>query len=338
MQRHGFRSALSRLTQRACFSVTILTPLSGTALRCRIRKGAAVTPDMQTEQVAIDSIKPNAENPRVHSCKQIRQIAQSIKSFGFRFPILIDQDSRLISGHARVEACKLIGMDRVPALRASDLSEDQRRALMIADNRLTEIGTWDDKLLGENLKILSDTDLDFDIESIGFDYGEIEQRILAEEGDPVDVEDIRSNDLPDPNQIASVARPGDLWILGEGESAHRVLCADCTDQEAYARLFGDRLAAMVFTDPPYNLSAKSIGRVCAGEHGDFEMAAGEMNAKQFTQFLASVMERLCAATKGAGWSFPVTSAKNAARDTTRCSPSLSTSPGAPNRAFARRNS
>ena len=240
----------------------------------------------------IDSIKPHPDNPRSHTKKQICQIAESIRAFGFRMPVLVDRDCRLICGHARVEACKHLGMDRVPALRVTDLSETQVRALMIADNRLTEISTWDDQLLGENLKVLSDLELAFDIGCIGFDYGEIEQRILAIEDTGENVGD-GSDDLPDLDSIAPVARPGDLWLLGEGEFAHRVLCADSTDPESYRRLLGDRHASMVFTDPPYNLSAKSIGKLCASEHGDFKMGAGEMTPEQFTKFLGSVMERLC---------------------------------------------
>lgn len=255
-----------------------------------------MNPEPHIEQIEISSIKPHPDNPRVHPKKQIRQIAESIKAFGFRMPVLVDQGTRLVCGHARVEACKLIGMEQVPALRVTDLTDAQVRALMIADNRLAEISAWDDQLLGENLKLLSDLELDFDIESIGFDYGEIEQRVLALDEVGED-EDDASDDLPDPNGATAVTRPGDLWILGEGESAHRILSADCTAQESYANLLGDRRAAMVFTDPPYNLSARAIGQVCAGEHGDFEMGSGEMSPEQFTEFLGSVMARLCAVSE-----------------------------------------
>lgn len=248
--------------------------------------------ELHIEHIDITSIKPHSDNPRVHPKKQIRQIAESIKAFGFRMPVLVDHDTRLICGHARVEACKLIGMNRVPALRATDLADAQVRALMIADNRLSEISTWDDQLLGENLKILSDLELDFNIESIGFDYGEIEQRVLALE-EVGEAGNDESDDLSNLDEIPPVTRVGDLWLLGEGESAHRILCADCTTEEAYTRLLNDRRAAMVFTDPPYNLSARAIGQVCAGEHGDFEMGSGEMSSEQFTEFLDSVMERLC---------------------------------------------
>lgn len=252
--------------------------------------------DLNIEQIEIASIQPHPDNPRTHPKKQIRQIAESIKAFGYRMPVLVDQDTRLICGHARVEACKLIGMELVPALRVTDLSDAQVRALMIADNRLTEVSAWDDQLLGENLKILSDLELDFDIESIGFDYGEIDQRILAIEDIRQD-EDDASDEAPDPDDVAPVTQPGDLWILDEGESGHRVLCADSTDRASYRRLLGVRRAAMIFTDPPYNLPARAIGQVCAGEHGNFEMGAGEMTPEQFTGFLGGVMEQLCEASE-----------------------------------------
>ncbi len=243
--------------------------------------------ELQIEFIDITTIQPHPENPRAHSKKQIRQIGESIKAFGFRMPVIVDQQTRLVCGHARLKACKLIGMTHVPSVRVTDLSDEQIRALMIADNRLSELSTWDDQLLGEHLKVLSELDLDFEIESIGFDYGEIEQRVLAL--DEVDeCEDDGSDELPDPGSIDPVTRPGDFWQLGQ----HRILCGDSTDPHLYARLLEDQQASMIFTDPPYNLAAKSIGQVCADEHGDFAMGSGEMSAAEFTEFLGSVMERL----------------------------------------------
>lgn len=244
--------------------------------------------DLHIESIDITIIHPHPDNPRVHSKKQIRQIGESIRAFGFRMPVIVDQHTRLACGHARLEACKLIGMEFVPAVRVSDLNAEQVRALMIADNLLTELSTWDDQLLGEHLKVLSDLDLDFDIESIGFDYGEIEQRVLALE-ELHEHQDDGSDELPDADAIDPVTHPGDLWILGE----HRILCGDSTTALSYAQLLGDRRASMVFTDPPYNLAAKSIGQVCADEHGDFAMGSGEMTPEEFTAFLGIVMERLC---------------------------------------------
>ena len=260
----------------------------------RTHKDAGIpprTPDASIEYVDVASLRPHPGNPRLHSKKQIRKIAESIRAFGFRMPVVIDASSRLISGHARVEACKLLGIDRVPALRVTDLSEDQLRALMIADNRLTELSTWDNQLLGENLKILSELDLQFDLETIGFDYGEVEQRILAFEGQ--DARDDEADEVPDTRELPTVSRAGDLWRLGPPDQAHRILCGDSRDALSYERLLGEDRAAMVFTDPPYNLPARAIGQVCAGEHGNFEMGSGEMTSGEFQSFLSSVMKELC---------------------------------------------
>jgi len=223
----------------------------------------------------------------MHTRKQIRQIANSIRQFGFRSPILIDDDNRTICGHARVQACALLGMTTIPALRISDLSEEQIRGLMIADNRLTDLSNWDDELLAQNLKILSDLDLDFDFETIGFDYGEIEQRILGLEstGTPDD----EADDIPRMSDVPVVSQSGDLWHLGE----HHVFCGDSMDASSYERLLGLRRATMIFTDPPYNLSARHIGQVCSKAHGQFEMASGEMSSDAFRAFLDTAMGHFC---------------------------------------------
>jgi DNA modification methylase len=204
-------------------------------------------------------------------------------------PVVIDQSSRVICGHARVEACKLLGIDRVPSLRVTDLSEDQLRGLMLADNRLSELSTWDDQLLAENFKILSD--LEFDVECMGFDYGEIEQRIRAiDEATGSDDDD---EDVPDPRNVPRVSRVGDLWQLGPADRMHRLLCGNSTETLFYQHLLGDHRAAMVFTDPPYNIPAHTIGKVCSDSHGNFEMGSGEMTSDQFRGFLSAVMKNVC---------------------------------------------
>jgi len=243
------------------------------------------------EYVDLASLSPHADNPRVHSKRQIRQTANSIQSFGFRIPVVIDHNNRLICGHARVQACQLLGIKQVPAVRISDLSEEQIRALMIADNRLTDLSTWDDQLLAENFKILSDLELDFDIESLGFDYGEIENRIRILEQN--DTQEDEADDVPDPRDVWAVSKVGDIWRLGPPESAHHVLCGDSKDSSSYLQLLGEKLAAMIITDPPYNITARTIGRVCADLHGDFAMGFGEMTLDQFRSFLSTIMRMLC---------------------------------------------
>src|SRR5690606_18000305 len=122
---------------------------------------------LEIETILVSKLVSHEQNPRKHSKKQIRQIAESVKTFGFRAPVLVDANNRLICGHGRVEACKLLGMTHVPAIRAGDLSEEKIRAYMVADNRLTEISEWDEALLAENFKILSDLNLDFGLEVTG---------------------------------------------------------------------------------------------------------------------------------------------------------------------------
>src|ERR1700730_9948813 len=132
---------------------------------------------LAVDYVPIDQLKPDPRNARVHSKKQIRQIAKSIESFGFNVPVLVGANLNVIAGHGRVLADKHLGLTEVPTIRLDHLTEAQRRAFMIADNRLTEITVWDDRLLAEQLKELASVDLDFDIEATGFDLGEIDFRI-----------------------------------------------------------------------------------------------------------------------------------------------------------------
>lgn len=246
------------------------------------------------ELVAIDQIRPHPHNPRTHPAKQINRLAGSIKAFGFRVPVLIDGNSRLIAGHARVKAAQRLGMTEIPAIRVEGLTDAQVRALMIADNRLTEAAEWDDRLLAENLKILTEYELGFDLEVVGFDYGEIEQLVAGlEPGDGPDSAD----ELPAPAKVPLVTRPGDLWRFGEGPRAHSVFCGDCREPASYDVVLGDRKAAMVITDPPYNLPATSIGNVCRKTHGDFAMAAGEMPSEEFIGFLRHIMAMLAARSR-----------------------------------------
>jgi DNA modification methylase len=236
----------------------------------------------------IDELKLDPVNPRRHSKKQIRQIANSIKTFGFNGPILIDGFGNIIAGHGRLLAAKLLGMSEVPTLRLDHLTPAQIRAFMIADNRLTEISTWDDRLLAEQLKELSVLGLDFNIESTGFEMGEIDLRIASLD-DPLDPDDDPADLLPEPPAGPPVSTIGDLWRLGR----HRVLCGNALDSEAFATLLGDERAAMAFTDPPYNVPieghASGLGAI---HHRPFPMASGEMDRREFTAFLRAAFRNL----------------------------------------------
>ncbi|QDC37745.1 site-specific DNA-methyltransferase [Sphingobium fuliginis] len=235
----------------------------------------------------ITLLKPHARNARTHSKKQIDQIARSIQKFGFTNPILIDEQDRIIAGHGRVEAAKSLGLTQVPVLLLDGMSEADRRAYIIADNRLAELAGWDRELLGLELGDLSAMVPDFDFDVIGFDVAEIEALLNG-----VDEKEVVEDTAGEPEQKSSpVTRPGDMWQLG----GHRLICGDSTKGEVFEKLMGDELAQMVFTDAPYNVPVN--GHICGlgkVQHDEFVMGAGEMSRAEFTDFLARVMDNLAA--------------------------------------------
>jgi len=234
---------------------------------------------------SISDLIPNPRNPRRHTDKQIRQLARSIEALRFNVPILVDSNFNVLSGHARILACKYLGLTEVPTICLDHLTPSQAKAFMITDNRLTENADWDDRLLGELLKELSLEDLDFSIEVTGFDMGEIDLRIqgLSEvsesEHDPADV-------LPTDQPGSRVSSPGDLWSLGD----HRVYCGNSLEDVAYKNLMDGSLADMIFADPPYNVPIDGhVGGLGSIHHREFAMAAGEMSVPEFTGFLTKTL-------------------------------------------------
>jgi ParB-like chromosome segregation protein Spo0J len=195
----------------------------------RRREAADHAPRMSIVYRAVDQLKLDPANARRHSKKQIRQIAESIKTFGFNVPILIDHDGKVVAGHGRLLACRLLGMTEVPTLCLDHLTAAQARAFMIADNRLTEIATWDDRLLAQQLKELSLSGLDFNIEVTGFEMGEIDLRIASLD-DPIEATDDPADRVPDPPTVPPLSKVGDLWLLGP----HHLLCGDARDPAAFA--------------------------------------------------------------------------------------------------------
>ena len=234
---------------------------------------------LSIEHLAIESLVPDPKNARLHTKKQIGQIAASIKSFGFNVPILVNAANQVVAGHGRLLAAKRLGLASVPTIRIDHLDAAQTRAFMIADNRLTEIAQWDDKLLAEQLKELSELDLSFEIEAIGFDAAEIDLRIASLS------ETAASDEKPLPVVSGPpVSRLGDIWILGR----HRLLCGDATDATSYQKLLGSEEAAVVFTDPPYNVKIDGhVSGLGGVRHREFPMAVGEMDKAEFTGFLDS---------------------------------------------------
>jgi DNA modification methylase len=239
------------------------------------------------------ALRPRPTNPRTHSEKQLRQIADSIQTFGFTNPILVDRDNGIVAGHGRVEAAKRLKLESVPTIRLEDMTEAEIRAYVIADNRLAENAGWDRELLAIELHYLCELDLDFDVTITGFEMPEIdvlfgELRAAASEHDEHDPGD----EVPAVDDLGpAVTRPGDLWLVGK----HRLICGDATDPEIYARLLDGGRAQMVFTDPPYNVPID--GHVCglgSVTHREFAMAAGEMSEAEFTGFLATIFGNLAA--------------------------------------------
>jgi DNA modification methylase len=263
-------------------------------LRASRREAASLASRMSIVHRAIDQLKPDPANPRLHSKKQIRQIANSIEAFGFNVPVLVDADLKVIAGHGRLLACRELGWPEVPTLRLDHLTPAQARAFMIADNRLTEIATWDDPLLAQQLKDLSVSGLDFSIEITGFEMGEIDLRIASLEDIP-DRADDPADAVPDLSLRPPVSKVGDLWLL----CRHRILCGNALDPAAFTALMGKERAAMVFTDPPYNVPidghASGLGAI---HHRPFPMASGEMDKAAFTAFLGQACRNLAAFSAG----------------------------------------
>ena len=251
--------------------------------------------DLTIETMPVSALEPYARNPRTHTKEQVRQIARSIETFGWTNPILIDGSGGVIAGHGRLEAAKLLGVDRVPTIRLADMSEAQIRAYVIADNRLAELAGWDDELLAIELQALSEIDLDFDIEITGFAMAEIDTLIAGLNGTEGDDEADR---LPEIDETTlPITQPGDLWLLGR----HRLLCADATKAASFTRLMDGETARMVFTDPPYNVPID--GHVCglgSVKHAEFAMASGEMSEAEFVTFLQTVLGHMAdVSTEGA---------------------------------------
>ncbi len=237
------------------------------------------------ETAQIKELKPWANNARIHSKKQVRQIADSIAQFGFTNPVLIDESGTILAGHGRVAAAKLLGMDHVPCLRFEHMTEAEKRAYVLADNKLALNAGWDENLLAAELGALMSDDLDFDVEITGFSIAEIDTLMDAvtpeEEGNPAD------EAVPD--EAPARVHRGDIWQLGR----HRLICGDAQDADTITSLMDGETATMVFTDPPYNVPIEGhVGNSGKTQHREFAMASGEMSASEFTRFLQRAFRNL----------------------------------------------
>jgi DNA modification methylase len=233
----------------------------------------------------ISCLQPHPNNARTHSKKQLKLIAKSIQEFGFLNPVLIDRKGNIIAGHGRVEAAKLLSLDQVPTICLEDLTDDQIRAYILADNKLAELAGWDQEILATELEYLYTLEDTLDIAVTGFEVAEID--LILEEGkrtpDPDD-------DCSAEEEGPSVSEPGDLWRMGK----HKVQCGDALSDDSYSILMGKQRVSAVFTDPPYNVRIKGhAGGNGAIQHREFAMASGEMTELEFLSFLSRVLGFSC---------------------------------------------
>jgi len=237
------------------------------------------------EPLQLEAIKKNPRNARVHSARQIAKLAGSIAAFGFVVPVLIDEHGVLLCGHARAAAAEQIGIAAVPAIRIRHLSEAQKRAFVIADNRLAELASWDEQILKEELNFLDEVSVDFDFSVIGFETAEIDLRL-----DIPTSANGKEDKLPEaPLSSPPVTEPGDLWVL----ERHRLHCGNALELPSYETLLAGERAQMAIADPPYNVPIQGhVGGLGAVKHREFAMASGEMTSDQFAAFLTTAMQNM----------------------------------------------
>jgi DNA modification methylase len=237
--------------------------------------------EIRIEYRSIGDLVLDARNPRHHAQKQINQIADSIREFGFIVPVVVDHDQQVVIGHARVLAAKRLQMAKVPVVEIRHLSKAQLKALRIADNRLAQNSHWDERLLGENFLELKELEIDFDLSITGFSLPEIDLTIqaLQEAGFAEGAEEAEAAVTG-----VSVCQPGDVWQLGD----HRVHCGDATSDAAFDMLMKEEVAHVVFVDPPYNVKVdghvSGKGKV---RHREFAQASGELSRDEFIRFLTA---------------------------------------------------
>jgi site-specific DNA-methyltransferase (adenine-specific) len=228
---------------------------------------------MRIELRSIDTIHPYENNPRIND-KAVDAVASSLKEFGFRQPIVVDKDGVIIVGHTRYKAAQRIGLKKVPVHAVKDMTDAQIKAYRIADNQTATIADWDLELLPIELKDLQD--MDFDLGLLGFDSDEL-AKMLGQEV----IEGLTEPDaVPEPPKVA-VTQPGDIWLMGD----HRLMCGDSTKKDDVDRLMDGKLADMVFTDPPYNVS------YVGGTDEEMTIRNDSMTSEQYEKFMDAFFAR-----------------------------------------------
>jgi DNA modification methylase len=227
----------------------------------------------------------------------VRQIADSIKRFGFTNPVLVSEQGEIIAGHGRVMAAKELGLTTVPTVRLSHLSAEERRAYVLADNKLALNAGWDTEILAIELQAL--VDLDFDVTVTGFSLAEVDLTLDQAREASATGSDNPADLIPEPPTVP-VCRPSDLWILGR----HRLLCGNAMERQHVAHLMEQDKADLIFTDPPYNVPID--GNVCglgSIRHREFAFASGEMIPSQFTDFLTTTLSNAASAARDGAIAF-----------------------------------
>lgn len=233
----------------------------------------------------------NPRNARVHSRKQIEQIGRSIAAFGFNSPVLRDAKNMIVCGHGRVAAAKALGLKEIPTVLLDHLTEAQKRAFILADNRTAELSEWDELTLAQELEQILELDCSFEITDTGFEMPRID--VLIEETHNPSPKQDPADEPVDPRLVEAVARPGDLWLCGR----HLIFCGDALDPLSYKILLGAQKAQMVFVDPPYNVRIQGhVSGLGKARHQEFVCASGEMSSPEFTQFLRSAFDLLSRAS------------------------------------------
>ena len=236
----------------------------------------------------LEMLIPYARNARQHSDAQVAQIAASIREFGWAAPIIVDAQSNVIAGHGRLLAARKLGLAEVPVVSLDHLSDTQRRALILADNKIAENATWDEAVLGVELAALSEAG--FELGLTGFSQDEWERLI---EGDLSDEKGLTDEDaVPEVSEHA-VTKPGDIWILGD----HKLLCGDATKADDFKALLGDELVDMTFTDPPYNVNYANTAKDKL--RGKNRPIMNDNLGEGFGSFLFDACDNILARTKGA---------------------------------------
>lgn len=238
----------------------------------------------QMTDTPISELKPYARNARLHSKRQIKDLARLIQRYGWTNPILAADDGTIIAGHGRFEAAKLLGQTSVPVIRLSELNEEERKAYAIADNRSAEWSSWDRDILALELKDLEAAGFG-DLDLTGFSLGEIQSLFdeTAEKEEPATGPD---DEAPEIDETRIVARSGDLWTLG----SHRLICGDSRLPETYAILLQGERVDLVCTDPPFNVKVQGhVSGLGETRHEEFVCASGEMSRAEFTAFLTTFL-------------------------------------------------